>query len=112
MREHLTVLSHSCVYSKYSPYGDGKENDKMKSYEQKILAWDGADFHELAASMDQEEIRSMARILFDETFDPMFDIASPETVIYNYTSYMAFEAEIADDEDLAYIIYDLMDEMD
>ena len=55
----------------------------MKSYEQKILAWDGADFHELAASMDQEEVRSMA-----------------------------FEAEIADDEDLAYIIYDLMDEMD
>ena len=84
----------------------------MKSYEQKILAWDGADFHKLAASMDQEEIRSMARILFDETFDPMFDIASPETVIYNYASYMAFEAEIADDEDLAYIIYDLMDEMD
>ena len=37
----------------------------MKSYEQKILAWDGADFHELAASMDQEEIRSMARILFE-----------------------------------------------
>ena len=112
MREHLTVLSHSCVLQKYSPYGDGKENDKMKSYEQKILAWDGADFHELAASMDQEEVRSMARILFDETFDPMFDVASPETVIYNYASYMAFEAEIADDEDLAYIIYDLMDEMD
>lgn len=112
MREHLSVLSHSCVYSKYSPYGDGKENDKMKSYEQKILAWDGADFHELAASMDQEEVRSMARILFDETFDPMFDVASPETVIYNYASLMAFEAEIADDEDLAYIIYDLMDEMD
>ena len=84
----------------------------MKSYEQKILAWDGADFHELAASMDQEEVRSMARILFDETFDPMFDVASPETVISNYASLMAFEAEIADDEDLAYIIYDLMDEMD
>ena len=83
MREHLTVLSHSCVLQKYSPYGDGKENDKMKSYEQKILAWDGADFHELAASMGQEEVNSMA-----------------------------FEAEIADDEDLAYIIYDLMDEMD
>lgn len=84
----------------------------MKSYEQKILAWDGADFHELAASMDQEEIRSMARILYDETFDPTIELASPETVIYNYASYMAFEAEIADDEDLAYIIYDLMDEMD
>ena len=54
----------------------------------------------------------MARILFDETFDPMFDVASPETVIYNYASLMAFEAEIVDDEDLAYIIYDLMDEMD
>ena len=84
----------------------------MKSYEQKILAWDGADFHELAASMDQEEVRSMARILFDETFDPTIELASPETIISNYASYMAFEAEIADDEDLAYIIYDLMDEMD
>ena len=84
----------------------------MKSYEQKILAWDGEDFHELAASMDQEEIRSMARILYDETFDPLFDIASPETIISNYALIMAFEAEIADDEDLAYIIYDLIDEMD
>ena len=36
----------------------------MKSYEQKILAWDGADFHELAASMDQEEIRSDGRGLW------------------------------------------------
>ncbi len=83
----------------------------MKSYEQKILAWDGADFHELATSMDQEEIRSMARILYDETFDPYFDIASPETVISNYASYMAYEAEIANDEELAAIIYDLMDAM-
>ncbi len=84
----------------------------MKSYEQKILAWDGADFHELAASIDQEEVRSMARILFEETFDAMFDVASPETVIYNYASYMAFEAEMANDETLAYIIYDLLDAMD
>ena len=84
----------------------------MKSYEQKILAWDGGDLHELAASMDQEEIRSMARVLFEETFDPYFDFASPETIISNYTSYMAFEAEIADDEELAAIIYDLMDSMD
>ena len=83
----------------------------MKSYEQKILAWNGADFHELAASMDQEEIRSMARILFEETFNPYFDTASPEAVISNYTSYMAFEAEMANDEDLAYTIYDLMDAM-
>ena len=84
----------------------------MKSYEQKILAWDGADCHELAASMDQEEIRSMARILFEESFDPYFDCASPKSVISNYISYMAFEAEIADDEELAAIIYDLMDGMD
>ena len=83
----------------------------MKSYEQKILAWDGADCHKLAASMDQEEIRSMARILYDETFDPYFDFASPETVISNYASYMAYEAEIANDEELAAIIYDLMDAM-
>ena len=83
----------------------------MKSYEQKILAWDSADFHELAASMDQEEIRSMARILYDETFDPYIDFATPETVISNYASYMAYEAEIANDEELAAIIYDLMDEM-
>ncbi len=83
----------------------------MKSYEQKILAWDGADFHELAASMDQEEIRSMARILYDETFDPYIDFATPETVISNYASYMAYEAEIANDEELAAIIYDLMDAM-
>ena len=81
----------------------------MKSYEQKILAWDGADIHELAASMDQEEVRSMARILFEESFDPGFEIASPEAVISNYTSYMAFEAEIADDEELAAIIYDLLE---
>ena len=84
----------------------------MKSYEQKILAWDGADFHELAASMDQGEIRSMARFLYDETFDPTIEFASPETIISNYASVMAFEAEIVDDEELAAIIYDLMDEMD
>ena len=83
----------------------------MKTYEQKILAWDGEDLHELAASMDQEEIRSMARILYDETFDPYFDFATPESIVSNYASFMAYEAEIVDDEELAAIIYDLMDEM-
>ena len=81
MREYRIVLSHSCVLKIIS----GKEDSRMKSYEQKILAWDGADIHELAASMDQEEIRSMARILFEESFDPGFEIASPEAVISNYT---------------------------
>ena len=81
------------------------------SCKEKILAWDKKDFPAFAASMNQEEIRSMARILFEETFDPYFDIASPETVISNYTSYMAFEAEMANDETLAYIIYDLIDAM-
>ena len=84
----------------------------MKSYEQKILAWDGGDLHELAASMDQEEIRSMARILFDETFDPYFDFATPESIISNYASFMAFEAEMAQDEELAAIIFNLLEEMD
>ena len=54
----------------------------------------------------------MARILFEETFNPYFDTASPEAVISNYTSYMAFEAEMANDETLACIIYDLLDAMD
>ena len=84
----------------------------LPSCKEKILSWNREDFPRFAASMDQEEIRSMARILFDETFDPMFDIASPETVIYNYASYMAFEAEMANDETLAYTIYDLLDAMD
>ena len=54
----------------------------------------------------------MARFLYDETFDPTIEFASPETIISNYASVMAFEAEIVDDEELAAIIYDLMDEMD
>ena len=83
-----------------------------RSFEQKILAWDGEDLHELAASMDQEEIRSMVRILYDENFDPTLDIASPETIVSYYASFMAFEAEMAQDEELAAIIYDLLDEMD
>ena len=83
-----------------------------RSFEQKILAWDGDNLHELAASMDQEEIRSMARILYEESFDPTFDIASPECIVSNYVSFMAFEAEMAQDEELASIIYELLDEMD
>ena len=83
-----------------------------RSFEQKILAWDGEDLHELAASMDQEEIRSMVRILYDGNFDPTLDTASPECIVSNYASFMAFEAEMAQDEELAAIIYDLLDEID
>ena len=80
----------------------------MKSYEQKILAWDGADFHELAASMDQEEIRSMVRQMFDECFYPNYDNASVENIVHDYLLLLAYEAEVAANEDEAEILYDII----
>ena len=82
-------------------------NKALPSCKEKILAWDRKDFSELAASMDQEEIRSMVRELFEEYFYPNFDNETPEMITYNYILLLAYEAETID-EDAASDIYDVI----
>ena len=71
------------------------------SCREKILAWDRKDFSALAASMDQEEIRSMVRQMFDECFYPNYDNASVENILHDYLLLLAYEAEVAAKEDEA-----------
>ena len=78
------------------------------SCREKILAWDRKDFSALAASMDQEEIRSMVRQMFDECFYPNYDNASVENILHDYLLLLAYEAEVAANEDEAEILYDII----
>ena len=78
------------------------------SCKEKILAWDKKDFPAFAASMDQEEIRSMVKQLYDECFYPHFEHKAPEGIVYDYILLLAYEAESAANEDEADILYDII----
>ncbi len=80
-----------------------------KQYEYKILSWTKEDFHALVASMSQEDIRSMVRKLYDETFDATLDAASPDHIVYSYILFMAYEAETAQNDRDAEILYSILD---
>ena len=78
------------------------------SCKEKILAWDKKDFPSFAASMDQEEIRSMVKQLYDECFYPHFEHKTPEGIVYDYILLLAYEAESAANEDEAEVLYDII----
>lgn len=78
------------------------------SCKEKILAWDKKDFPTFAASMNQEEIRSMVKQLYDECFYPHFEHKTPEGIVYDYILLLAYEAECAANESEAERVYDIL----
>ena len=81
----------------------------LPSCKEKILSWDREDFPRFAASMDQEEIRSMIREMFDECFIPSFTEDYPEAIVHDYILLLAFEAEMSANEEAAATLYEIID---
>lgn len=75
------------------------------SFEDKILSWTNEDFHALVASLTQEDINHMLRKLCNDA-DP--DTVSHESVVYNYISLMAYEAEMRQDDRTAEALYSIL----
>ena len=65
----------------------------LPSCKEKILAWNKEDFSTFAASMSNEEIRSMARELLDSCYFPSFAEDHPDTIVLDYICLLAYEAE-------------------
>ena len=74
------------------------------SFEDKILSWTNEDFHALVASLTQEDINHMLHKLC--YVGP--DTVSHESVVYNYISLMAYEAEMRQDDRTAEALYSIL----
>jgi len=74
------------------------------SYEDKTLTWSKEDFHAIVASLTQEDINHMLYKLC--YVGP--DTVSPESIVYNYISLIAYEAEMRQDDRTAETLYSIL----
>ncbi|MBQ3980951.1 MAG: hypothetical protein II631_02760 [Treponema sp.] len=81
----------------------------LPSCKEKILTWNKEDFSTFAASMSNEEIRSMARELLDSCYFPSFAEDHPDAIVLDYIYLLAYEAELANNHEEAAKLYEIFE---